>query len=149
MSKHSTGTTASASAVISPKVKAAGVTARLVLGGAFSAIAAIPGEAWEGPGVWAGPVGVLFGGIGLGIGAVVAAYQKGDPLRNLGGAVADMGGTGGHTSTTAPPSEPVAPTDIPQDEQAAEESEDTSEIEALEATLATLPRPGFTVGGVS
>lgn len=106
MSKHSTE--AAAAAVVSPKVQAAAAWSAVLIvvgGAAASAIAAIPDSAWEGLGVWAGPVGVFVGGLGVGLAAVVAAYRKGDPLRNLGGVVADLGGTAPPPPVTSPPAD--------------------------------------------
>lgn len=140
MSKHaSTTEPTSAAAVTSPKVKAAGwaSAAVVVLGTALAAgIAAIPRDAFDNLGTWALPVGVFVGALGTGISAVIAAYQKGDSLRNLGAAIADQGGV-----APAPPEEPVVALEPP-----AELAQyDDSATPAADRLLAELePRTGST-----
>lgn len=151
MSNH---TTTPAAAVTSPKIKAGAWTgaALTILAAALTAgIAAIPKEAWEGLGIWGTPVGVFVGALGFG----VAAYLKGDPLRNLGGAIEDMGGTtppatapedeSDHLPIEAPPTPAESPEGVaaPVDDDAL-----TPEADALAARAAELRRTGSsTVGG--
>lgn len=144
MSKH---TVITAEAEISPKVKSAAVWSAVivVVGGSLaSAIAAIPDSAWESLGVWAGPVGVFVGGLGVGLGAVVAGYQKRDPLREVGGSAVAAGGvvpafpvTGiGAAEAVAEEGQPVAddaPTEVL-----------TPEADTLAARAAQLRRTGST-----
>lgn len=104
MSKHVAGT---AAAVISPKVKATGVggaavVALLVVASAF--LDAVPAEALAALGPWAAPVGAAVATLA----AVLAAYAKTDTLRNLGGAIADLGDT-----YTPAPVEPAADASLP------------------------------------
>lgn len=142
MSKHTADT---ATAVISPKVKSAGVwgavvTGVLVVAAAF--LQSVPREALEQLGPWAGPVGAAIATAA----AVLAAYAKGDPLRNLGGATADMGGIGGDDVVTEAP--PVVAPVVVDEAPIGETPDDTSDIEALEARLAEIQRTGSsTVGG--
>lgn len=143
MSKHTTDT---AAAEISPKIKAGGWTgaALTILATALAAgIAAIPKEAWDGLGVWGVPVGVFVGALGFGI----AAWAKGDPLRNLGAAVADMG----QAYVPAPEVEPE-PAELPADvesEPAVTDDLLTPEADALAARAAERRRTGSTAGGVA
>lgn len=136
MSKHTTDT---AAAVVSPKVKSAGVwggviTGALIVVAAF--LQSVPAEALASLGPWAAPVGAA---VATGA-AVLAAYAKGDPLRNLGGTVADLGGT-----------TPPAPTEVEDEPLSAELPEDvpvnhddtlTPEADALAAKAAARRQAG-------
>lgn len=136
MSKHTTDT---AAAVVSPKVKSAGVWGAVITG-ALIVVAAflqsVPAEALAQLGPWAAPAGAAVATAA----AVLAAYAKGDPLRNLGGTVADLGGT-----------TPPAPTEVEEEPLSAELPEHvpplnedtlTPEADALAAKAATLRRAG-------
>ncbi|MGX5357566.1 hypothetical protein [Kocuria sp. KH4] len=149
MSKY---TAATAEAELSPKVKSAAVWSAVivVVGGALaSAIAAIPDSAWESLGVWAGPVGVFVGGLGVGLGAVVAGYQKRDPLREVGGSAVAAGGVVPAFPTTGVGAgEAVGEEAQPVADDAHVEAL-TPEADALAARAAQLRRTGSTAGSVS
>lgn len=142
MSNH---TTTPAAAVTSPKVKAAGVWGAVIVG-ALIVVAAflqsIPAEALAALGPWAGPAGAAIATAA----AVLGAYAKGDPLRNLGGAVADLGGT--TVPVIAPEVEP-APADLREMIEAAPATDDTltPKADALAAKAAELRHTGSTTSG--
>jgi hypothetical protein len=138
----STHTTTPASAVTSPKIKA-GVAAGVGLLILQAVIAAVTPEHFA----WAGDYSSLFYAAVTGLGVAVAAYLKTDPLRNLGGAVADMGGT------TVPEPAPVVeePEPLPETvEGSADPASPAADhlLSQVDELTATRNRTGSTVGGV-
>lgn len=141
----STHTNTPASAVTSPKIKA-GVAVGVGLLILQAVIAAVTPEHFA----WAGDYSSLFYAAVTGLGVAVAAYLKTDPLRNLGGAVSDMGGT-----TVPEPAPVVEPAPLPEvvatDEGSADESSPAAEhlLEQVDELTATRNRTGSTVGGAA
>lgn len=138
MSKHTTDT---AAAVVSPKVKSAGVWGAVITG-ALIVVAAflqsVPAEALAQLGPWAAPVGAA---VATGA-AVLAAYAKGDPLRNLGGAVADLGGTVPPAPTEVDVEEEPLSAELPEDVAVVNEGTLTPEADALAAKAAARRQAG-------